>query len=134
MLRSASLMSSSAPSRRILLIAASDNFRRTISRILCRCGYAIDVACSGEEAVEALDRESYDLVLSEVLLPGMCGLTVVCTARQHGRNVPFVLLSETETERMRWIVSGVEGVRCLPLPVDVDQLKRVLADAFQPAS
>jgi len=41
--------------------------------------------------------------------------------------IPFVLLSESETERMKWILSGMDGVRCLRLPVDVDQLKQVLA-------
>lgn len=116
--------------RKILVVAAHDNFRRTLARILGRSGYCTEIACSGEQAVQALERERYDLVLSEVLLPGMCGLTVLCTARQHGRKIPFVLLAESESERMRWIVSGLEGVQCLPLPLDVDQLKQVLADAF----
>ena len=113
-------------SARILLVASSDNFRATISRILCRCGYHTDVACCGEDAIKALERDPYDLVVSEVLLPGLCGLTVLCRARQHGRQVPFVLLSESESERMRWILSGIEGVQCLPLPIDPDELKRVL--------
>ncbi|TMA82010.1 MAG: response regulator [Deltaproteobacteria bacterium] len=117
---------SPASTRRILLVASNENFRRTISRILCRCGYTTDVVGSGEEAMGALEREQYDLVLSEVLLPGACGLTVLCNARQHGRTVPFVLLSESVTERMKWILSGLDRVRCLRLPVDVDQLKQVL--------
>jgi CheY-like chemotaxis protein len=117
----------SGATRRILLVATDENFRRTISRILCRCGYTTDLVGTGEEAIGALEREAYDLVLSEVLLPGMCGLTVLCNARQHGRTIPFVLLSESETERMKWILSGIDGVRCLRLPVDVDQLKQVLA-------
>jgi two-component system OmpR family response regulator len=117
----------STSTRRILLVATNENFRRTISRILCRCGYTTDVVGTGEEAIGALEREQYDLVLSEVLLPDKCGLTVLCNARQHGRTVPFVLLSESVTERMKWILSGIDRVRCLRLPVDVDQLKQVLA-------
>lgn len=117
---------SSTSTHRILLVASNDNFRRTISRILCRCGYTTDIVGSGEEAMGALEREQYDLVLSEVLLPGACGLTVLCNARQRGRTVPFVLLSESVTERMKWILSGLDRVRCLRLPVDVDQLKQVL--------
>lgn len=112
---------------RILLVAGDENFRRTLGRILCRCGYATEAVSSGEEAIKALDRESYDLVLSEVRLPGMCGLTVLCNARQHGRTIPFILLSESETERMRWIMSGTDRVRCLRLPLDVDRLKEVVA-------
>ena len=120
--------------RHILLVASNENFRRTISRILCRCGYATDLACSGEEALSALDRDRYDLVVSEVTLPGMCGLTVLCKARQHGRTIPFILLTESETDRMRWIMSGIDGVQCLRLPVDVDELKRVLASCLSQGS
>ncbi len=118
------------PSRRILVIAADDNFSGTIGRILCRCGYVTDRVASGEAAMEALERQAYDLVLSEVALPGVCGLTVLCRARQHGRKTPFVLIGAPETERRRWIVSGVEDVHCLPLPLDVDRLKQVVAECL----
>ena len=118
------------PSRRILVVAADDNFSGTIGRILCRCGYTIERVGSGEAAMDALDRHAYDLVLSEVALPGVCGLTLLCSTRQHGRTTPFVLLGMTDTERRRWIVSGVEGVHCLPLPLDVDRLKQVVADCL----
>lgn len=124
------MSASSTPSRRILVIAADDNFSCTIGRILCRCGYATDRVSSGEAAMEALERQAYDLVLSEVALPGVCGLTVLCRARQHGRKTPFVLIGAPETERRRWIVSGVEDVHCLPLPLDVDRLKQVVADCL----
>lgn len=77
--------------------------------------------------MEALEGHAYDLVLSEVALPGVCGLTVLCSARQHGRKTPFVLLGMPETERRRWIVSGVDDVHCLPLPLDVDRLKELVA-------
>lgn len=121
---------SCTPSSRILVIAADDNFSCTIGRILCRCGYSTDRVSSGEAAMEALERQAYDLVLSEVALPGVCGLTVLCSARQHGRKTPFVLIGAPETERRRWIVSGVEDVHCLPLPLDVDRLKQVVADCL----
>ena len=120
----------SAPSRRILLVAADENFSRTIGRILCRCGYATEQVRSGEAALDALERDAYDLVVSEVALPGACGLTLLCRARQHGRTTPFVLLGGPETERRRWIVSGVQDVHCLPLPLDVDRLKQVVADCL----
>lgn len=118
------------PSRRILVVAADENFSGTIGRILCRCGYAIERVASGEAAMQALDRQTYDLVLSEVALPGVCGLTVLCSARQHGHKTPFVLFGMPDTERRRWIVSGVEDVHCLPLPLDVDRLKQVVAECL----
>ena len=121
----------SSARRCILLVATNENFLRTLGRILCRCGYTTDVVSSGEDAIRALDRKPYDLVLSEIRLPGMCGLTVVCNARQHGRTTPFILLTEAETERTRWIVSGIDGVQCLRLPVDVDELKQAVAASLE---
>src|SRR5262245_8718543 len=121
---------SSTSTRRILLVASDENFRLTISRILCRCGYATGLAASGEDAIRELERAPYDLVLSEVRLPGMCGLTMLSTSRQHGRPIPSVLLSESERERTRWIISGIDGVLCLQLPVDVDELKQVVASSL----
>lgn len=118
-------------SRRILVVAADDNFSGTIGRILCRCGYTIDRVASGEAAISALEQHGYDLVLSEVALPGVCGLTVLCSARQQGRKTPFVLFGTPESERRRWIVSGVEDVHCLPLPLDVDRLKQVVAECLE---
>jgi DNA-binding response OmpR family regulator len=128
-------MSCASPgSPRILLVASDENFRRTLGRILCRSGYATEAVSCGEDAIGALEREPYDLVLSEVRLPGMCGVTMLCDARRHGRTIPFILLAESETERLRWILSGIDGVRCLHLPVDVDRLKEVVAACLGTAS
>lgn len=123
-------MSALSRARRLLVIAADDNFSGTIGRILCRCGYTIDRVGSGEAGMQALEDHDYDLVLSEVALPGVCGLTVLCSTRQHGRKIPFVLFGMPDTERRRWIVSGVDDVHCLPLPLDVDRLKAVVADCL----
>ncbi len=69
--------------KRLLLIACNENFRRTLVRILCRCGYSVDAAGSGEDALNRLESASYDAVISEVLLPGtVCGLTILDRVRR----------------------------------------------------
>ena len=120
-------------SAHILVVASSENFRATIRRILDRCGYRTHVVASGEEAVQALEHDSFDLVLAEMTLPGICGLTVLCRSRQEGKQVPFVLLTECQTERARWVMSGMGAVRCLSLPLNVDRLKNVVAESIAAA-
>jgi len=120
-------------SAHILVAASHENFRTTICRILSRCGYQTDVVASGEDAVQALEQRPYDLVLTEMALPGICGLTVLCRSRQEGRQVPFVLLTECQTERARWVMSGMDAVRCLSLPLNVDRLKHVVAESIAAA-
>jgi DNA-binding NtrC family response regulator len=118
--------------KRLLLVAYNQNFRRTLERILCRCGYTVEGAASGEDALRRLEQSAYDAIISEVFLPGsVCGLTVLDRVRRHHPNLPIILLAEGTTTRVRSALNRCEGVECLPLPIDVDQLKRVIAATTQ---
>ncbi|MBI4516370.1 MAG: response regulator [Deltaproteobacteria bacterium] len=119
---------SSEPKKRLLLIACSSNFRRTLERILCRCGYAVDGAESGEDALVRFEPGAYDAVISEVFLPGsVCGLTVLEQVHRKQPTLPIIILAEGETTRLRAALADCKTVSCLSLPVDVDQLKDTLA-------
>ena len=114
--------------KRLLLIACNQNFRRTLKRILCRCGYSVDASDSGEAGLVRLESTSYDAVVSEVFLPGdVCGLTLLDRARRQRPDLPVILLTEGDTARIRSALDRSDGVTCLSMPVDVDQLKRVIA-------
>jgi len=117
-------------SKRLLLIACNQNFRRTLERILCRCGHTVDAAGSGEEALARIESTAYDAIISEVMLPGsVCGLTVLDRVRRSHPDLPIILLTEAETARMRSAIEQCAGVKCLTMPVDVDQLKQLIAGA-----
>jgi DNA-binding response OmpR family regulator len=59
--------------RRALVIDDERDIAETIAEMLSREGFAADVATSGEEALAELHRRSYDLVLSDVRMPGLDG-------------------------------------------------------------
>jgi CheY-like chemotaxis protein len=114
--------------KRLLLVADNSNFRRTLERILSRCGYCVDGVECGEAALERLAAGPYDAVISEVFLPGdMCGLTVMDRVRRAYPALPVIFLAEQETARLRSVLDSCERVTCLCLPVDVDLLKQVVA-------
>ncbi len=117
-----------AENRRLLLVVCNQNFRSTLRRILCRCGYQIDCAASGEEALNHLATQRYGAVISDVHLPGqVCGITLMQQVRSAGREVPIIFLTEEETVRIRSALEAGNGVRCLQLPLDVDRLKQMIA-------
>ncbi|HVN84647.1 MAG TPA: response regulator [Candidatus Binatia bacterium] len=122
----------SGPSKRLLLIACNPNFGRTLARILGRCGYEVDDAPSGEEALARIAGGRYDAVISEVILSGnVCGLTILHKVREEYPALPIILLTEERTARIRSAVERCSGVKCLTLPVDVDQLKQLIASTTQ---
>jgi DNA-binding NtrC family response regulator len=119
--------------KRLLLVACNSNFRRTLERILCRCGYAVDGVASGEEALSRMESGPYDAVISEVFLPGtVCGLTVIERVHRRRPELPIILLTEGETARLRSKLPQCRSVHCLALPIDVDQLKLLIASSTAP--
>jgi len=121
-------MSEQTPPSRLLLVACSDNFCKTLRRILSRCGYEVECAGSGEQALTRLADGGFDALISEIHLPGpVCGITLMQEVRAAGHEIPVIFLTEQETARIRAALDAWEGVACLQMPLDVDQLKAVVA-------
>lgn len=113
---------------RLLLVACSENFSKTLGRILTRCGYDVDCVQSGEQALASLERQLYDAIISEVHLPGeVCGISLMQQVRAAGHQMPVIFLSERETARIRAALSSHPGAACLQMPLDVDELKEIVA-------
>ena len=69
----------------LLVIEDERALCETIVRSLRRAAYSVDYCCDGEEALELLEIERYDLVLLDLNLPGKDGMTVLRTLRQKDR-------------------------------------------------
>ena len=83
---------------RLLLVACSENFCKTLRRILGRCGYEVECVRSGEEAITRLDAGFFDALISEIHLPGpVCGITLMQQVRSAGHEIPVIFLTEQET-------------------------------------
>ncbi len=80
---------------RLLVVDDVDLNRRLIAALLAPYGFAIDEAADGGEAIRALETKSYDLILMDVQMPGIDGLTAARTIRamQHTVRVPIVALT-----------------------------------------
>lgn len=114
---------------RILLVSPEANFHRTLQRVLCRCGYQIEVVDSGEEALAKTGGDAYDAVVSQLHLPGtVCGLTLLSRLRDRGIGVPVVILTEKETERLKRALECTNGAKCIRQDDDLDLLKSTLAE------
>ncbi|MEA2627441.1 MAG: two-component system, NtrC family, response regulator GlrR [Candidatus Binatota bacterium] len=113
---------------RILLVSPEANFYATLQRILGRCGYAIEVAATGEQALERIGSQRFDAIVSQVHLPGtICGVTLLQRLRAYGLEVPVVLLTEEQTDRVRRVLESSSRVTCVSQHADVDSLKSTLA-------
>ncbi len=79
--------------RRVLLVEGDRIQRAMHAAVLALAGFATSTVANGEEALEALDDVRFDMVLTETVIPGLGGRSLVHAMRAVGDPTPVVLLS-----------------------------------------
>jgi len=79
--------------RRLLLVEDDLTLRQALSFNLTREGYDVTSAADGESALETARSERLDLILLDVMLPGMSGVEVLRVLRREGVTTPIIILS-----------------------------------------
>ena len=82
---------------RILLVEDEESFSDPLSYLLRREGYEVAVAETGPAALEDFDRGGADLVLLDLMLPGLSGMDV-CRALRLRSSVPVIMLTAKDSE------------------------------------
>jgi two-component system, OmpR family, response regulator RegX3 len=82
---------------RILVVEDEESFSDPLSYLLRKEGYEVSVAETGPEALEDFDRAGADLVLLDLMLPGLSGVDV-CRALRHRSSVPVIMLTAKDSE------------------------------------
>lgn len=91
---------------RILVVEDEHRIAQAIKQGLEQESYAVDVACDGEEGYHNASSESYDLLLLDVMLPGMSGYEICKRLRAEKQHTPILML--TAKSQNRDIVTGLD--------------------------
>jgi DNA-binding response OmpR family regulator len=78
---------------RILMVDDEAAIRLTLGTMLTRAGYDVTSAGNGDEAIEQLERLSFDLLLVDLKMPGMDGMQVVAAARARQPDIAAIVLT-----------------------------------------
>ena len=81
----------------VLVVEDEESFSDALSYMLRKEGFEVAVCATGPDALEAFDRNSADLVLLDLLLPGPPGTEVFQSLRERS-DVPVIMLSAKDTE------------------------------------
>jgi len=82
---------------RILIVEDEPSLSEPLSFLLRREGYDTEIAADGREALAAFDRDGADLVLLDLMLPGLPG-TEVCRELRTRSSVPIIMLTAKDSE------------------------------------
>jgi len=125
----------------ILVVDDDEPFRRLVSDVLERAGYAVCLAATGEDALECVRRSVPRLVVLDVNLPGTSGYSVCNELRNTvGHHLPIIFVSGDRTEsfdRVAGLLIGADDYLTKPFDPDelVARVERMLtrADYKRPA-
>ncbi|MBM3301486.1 MAG: response regulator, partial [Deltaproteobacteria bacterium] len=115
---------------RILLVEDNEVNRLMTRRILEKMGHAVSTVENGKEALEMLEKESFDLVLMDIQMPEMDGVEATIAIRERekirGEHVPVVAMTACamESDRERCLESGMDDY--LSKPVKSEELFRTI--------
>ena len=101
---------------RLLVVEDDDTIRDTVAESLEMEGFAVTAATNGRSAWDLLSRESYDLVVLDLMLPGIDGLDL-CRQLRQSESPPLILVvsaRDTETDRVLGLEVGADDYLIKP--------------------
>ncbi len=121
--------------RKVLVVDDDPVVRKSFDRVLSGKGYAVITAESGEEALHKLDEERYDIVYSDIRMPGMSGLEVAENVKARRPWTPVVIITGygTEAAEARAKAAGVSSFLHKPLSPEMieDSVRDTLATSTE---
>ena len=117
---------------RILLAEDNPVNQKVAAHLFGKIGYRADVVCNGFEVLEALRRQTYDVIFMDLNMPEMDGLTATQQIQETYLHPPIIIAlsaSDYEGDRKAFQMLGVEHY--LPKPFRKEELERVLNACHQ---
>lgn len=112
---------------KILIAEDDDAMREFLAQALSRQGYTIVAVTNGADALEAMDAaESCDLLLADIRMPGVDGISLARCARRDYPDVPIVFVTGFANEIMSEIDFEPTRVEILPKPFQLNELVSVV--------
>lgn len=119
---------------RILVADDDAGISRTLAEMLEADGCEVETAENGEQALEALERTKFDLLLSDVVMPRMDGHELYLRVRETYPDLPVLMMTAFHYDKDHIIkrsrMEGLEGV-IFKKPVDPNRLRRTIAESVR---
>lgn len=113
---------------KVLVVEDYDDTREFMKFLLQDYGFEVAEAANGFEAIEAVKRQVPDLILMDISMPGMDGLTAARKIREQkgSKETPIIAITAYgELARQKALEAGCDG--SISKPIDFEDLEPVLA-------
>ena len=105
---------------KVLVVEDSERLRRSLTQGLSRAGFTVDDAADGEEAWDYALSYEFDVIVLDLMLPGMSGLELLEGLRDRGLNTHVIILSARDqvADRVKGLELGADDYLIKPFAFD----------------
>jgi CheY-like chemotaxis protein len=119
-------------SKKILIVDDEEDLTWSISRNLRKENEQYEIICvnSGDEALKFLKRISFDLLISDIRMPGKDGFTLISYAKKHYPDIKVIIMSAWYGPEIKDIVERVSDIFYVEKPFEIHHLKSLIYQTF----
>jgi CheY-like chemotaxis protein len=118
--------------QKVLVVDDMESISWAISQALSRGGeHYVKTALSGEEALEIMENESFDLVLTDIRMQGMTGIELLAKVKTQYPDTGVVVMTAYGSQEAKREASQRGSLHYLDKPFEMDELQTVVHDALQ---
>lgn len=107
---------------KILLVEDDIDLNRTVEIYLTSEGYSVCPCFDGKEALDALGREQFDLVLTDIMMPNLDGFELAKTLREKNSQLPIIFMTAKDDKISKQLGFKLEIDDYITKPFDIDEL------------
>jgi len=106
----------------ILVVEDDREICQLYMRVLTKNGYQVTGVSNGQEALDAIDKTYFDLIISDIMMPVMNGYELVQELRECGCNTPVMMITAKDAfdDKRQGFLSGTDDY--MVKPIDVDEM------------
>ena len=120
---------------RVLLIEDSERLRLAVQSGLDRSGFAVDAVADGPTGLSYAANNPYDVIVLDLMLPGLDGLTLLRSLRAQGKDTHVLILSARDTvqDRVAGLQAGADDYLVKPFAVSelVERIRALLRRRYE---
>jgi len=121
-------------SKSILIVEDEETLRESIKRIFAKEGYAVEAAESAEKGMDLLETKVYDVIISDIILPGMDGIEMLTKVREQIPDQIFIVVTAYAS-----LDTSVKALRAgaydyIMKPIIHEEIKQIVRNALRQKS
>jgi DNA-binding NtrC family response regulator len=113
----------------VLLVDDEENFLKAFSQRLETRGLKVDTVTSGEEGLEKVKGKNYNIVILDLIMPGMGGMEVLKNIKKNYPDLPVIILTGQGTTEKAIEAMKAGAMDYMEKPADIDTLVQEIMEA-----